>query len=62
VGKKAAEYTAISARKGIQKWIQALASAWDIPEDQVSECLVRAGLEAHLAEQRENGGRQRQDK
>jgi hypothetical protein len=62
VGKKAAEYTAISARKGIQNWIQALASAWDIPEDQVPERLVRAGLEAHLAEQRENGGQQRQDK
>jgi hypothetical protein len=62
-GKKAGnEYTDILMQKGARKWIQSLASAWKISEDQVPERIVRAGLEAYLAERKVGGSHQRQDK
>jgi hypothetical protein len=50
------EYTCILAQQGTRERIQSLASAGKIPEDQMPERLVRAGLEAYLAAQKESDG------
>jgi hypothetical protein len=54
------EYTCISVQNGAQKRIQSLAFAGKIPEDQMPERLVRAGLEAYLVGQKESDGGERQ--
>jgi hypothetical protein len=54
------ECTDIAARRSTRERIQSLASAGKISADQMAERLVRTGLEAYLAAQKEVDSGQRQ--
>jgi hypothetical protein len=45
------DYMEISVRKGVRKQIQTLVACQNIDPEQVSEALIRRGLETYLAEQ-----------